>query len=85
MPIAYPYKMSDWYGYRKYCVNATALNLCYSSVSYDELCCGTSTPVTVWIDSSDTFATTLGLYTTANLNINAPDGYYSDDLDCYLY
>jgi len=59
---------------------STELSLCFSAVSADELCCGTATPSTVWIDSSYTFINAPDLFTTSVMDVKAATGWYSDDL-----
>jgi len=59
---------------------STELSLCFSATSADELCCGTATPSTVWIDSSYTFTNAPDLFTTSAMTTKATTGWYSDDL-----
>jgi len=59
---------------------STELSLCFSAVSADELCCGTATPVSVWINSSYTFTTAPDLFTTSAMSTRVLAGWYSDDL-----
>ena len=61
----------------------SSLSLCFSSVSANELCCGNSTSVTVFVAGAGvtTLASVTGLlYTTSALNVEAAVGFYSDDL-----
>ena len=58
---------------------ATALSLCYSSSSVNDLCCNTSSTVTVYVASGETFINNNGLYTTSSLTTAAPNGYYSQN------
>ena len=61
----------------------SSLSLCFSSVSADELCCGNSTSVTVFVAGAGvtTLASVTGLlYTTSALDVEAAVGFYSDDL-----
>jgi hypothetical protein len=58
-----------------------ALSLCFSSVDANGVCCGTSSSVTVYIGSQETFATASNLYATSSLGAGAlaTAGFYSDD------
>ena len=61
----------------------SSLSLCFSSVSANELCCGNSTSVTVFVAGAGvtTLASVTGLlYTTSALDVEAAVGFYSDDL-----
>jgi len=61
----------------------SSLSLCFSSVSANELCCGNSTSVTVFVAGTGitTLASVTGfLYTTSALDVEAAVGFYSDDL-----
>jgi len=53
MPIAYPYKFSDWYGYDKDCVSTTAFS---SSTGYSiGSVCSASIGSTYYHDGSGTY------------------------------
>ena len=61
----------------------SSLSLCFSSVSANELCCGNSISVTVFVAGAGvtTLASVAGLlYTTSALDVEAAVGFYSDDL-----
>ena len=59
---------------------STELSLCFSATSADELCCGTATPLTIWIDSGYVFDTAPDLFTTSAMDVKAATGWYSNDL-----
>jgi len=75
MPIAYPYKMSDWYGYDKDCVTLTSF-LCSAQSNFSGVCTSTinqtkyhtgsgflpTTGDTVWNNSNGTGVPTNGYY-----------------------
>lgn len=54
------------------------LTLCYSTVAQD-LCCGSPTSVTVYVNAGETLATATNLYSDTALTTVATAGYYSDD------
>jgi hypothetical protein len=54
--------------------------MCYSSVDADGLCCGTPTPVVVWIPFASTPANATLYYSNAALTTRSPSGFYSDNL-----
>jgi hypothetical protein len=58
---------------------STSLSLCYSSTSANDLCCNTSTNVTVYVGSGQTFLNNTGLYSDSSLTTAAPNGYYSQN------
>ena len=58
---------------------STSLSLCYSSTSANDLCCNTSTSVTVYVGPGQTFLNNTGLYSDPSLLNAAPDGYYSQN------
>ena len=60
---------------------STQLSLCYSAV-LNTLCCGTSTPATVFVASGATFATAVNLYSEDTLTTLATAGYYSSNGTC---
>ena len=57
----------------------TSLSLCYSSTSANDLCCNTSTNVTVYVAAGETFLNNTGLYSDSSLSNAAPNGYYSQN------
>tara|TARA_R110000803_G_scaffold77709_3_gene142576 strand:- start:165 stop:491 length:327 start_codon:yes stop_codon:yes gene_type:complete len=52
MPIAYPYKMSDWYGYDKDCSSLTSFYLTTSSSKFSANVCNVVTTVNLWHNGS---------------------------------
>ena len=48
MPIAYPYKMSDWYGYDKDCSNLTSFYVTTSTSKFADDVCDIVTTVNLW-------------------------------------
>ena len=60
------------YDYRK----ATGPTLCYSTVSADDACCTCGTSAVRYIDGP-TLSAAKAVYTTANLDTKAPDGWYA--------
>ncbi len=61
---------------------ANRLDLCYSSVSENDLCCGNAQTAVCYVASGETFLQNTGLYIDPNLQTYAPDGWYSDDINC---
>lgn len=57
------------------------LNLCYATTEND-LCCGLSTPVTVFVASGETYNTASMFYMDASLTTPAADGFYSQNATC---
>ena len=55
MPIAYPYKMSDWYGYDKDCSNLTSFYVTTSTSKFADDVCDVVTTVNLWHDGAFTF------------------------------
>ena len=80
-PNNYQYLYLVW----EYKVPSISLNLCFSSVSESELCCGSANPVTVWVEDGETFNTAINLYADESLTTLATDGWYSDDLTLSCY
>jgi|TARA_R110002167_G_scaffold143741_1_gene333312 hypothetical protein len=54
MPIAYPYKFSDWYDYDKDCVNTTPFNVGTSSGSAGAMCTQQSPGANTYYHSGST-------------------------------
>ena len=53
--IAYPYKMSDWYGYDKDCSNLTSFYVTTSTSKFADDVCDVVTTVNLWHDGAFTF------------------------------
>jgi len=58
MPIAYPYKFSDWYGYDKDCVTLTAFLHGNPSAFAADMCNQLSSQGTYYHDGSGTYPVT---------------------------
>jgi len=58
-----------------------SLQVCYSSVSEDDLCCVSPVAVTVWIYDQQNFENAPMFYTDNTLTTEAADGWYSNDLN----
>ena len=58
MPITYPYKFSDWYGYDKDCVSLTAFLHGNPSAFASDMCNQLSSQGTYHHDGSGTYPTT---------------------------
>lgn len=58
MPIAYPYKFSDWYGYDKDCVVLTSFLAGSGQSGSSGICNQLSSQVTYYHDGSGTYPTT---------------------------
>jgi hypothetical protein len=54
--------------------------MCYSSVDVNGLCCGATTPVTIWIPFTSTPANALLYYSNEAMTTRSPAGFYSDNL-----
>ena len=52
MPIAYPYKLSHWYGYDKDCSTLTSFFLTTSSSKFSADVCDVVTTVNLWHNGS---------------------------------
>ena len=52
MPISFPYKFSDWYGYDKDCPTLTSFYLTTSSSKFSAGVCGVVTTVNLWHNGS---------------------------------
>ena len=52
MPIAYPYKLSHWYGYDKDCSTLTSFYLTTSSSKFSADVCDVVTTVNLWHNGS---------------------------------
>jgi len=75
MPIAYPYKFSDWYGYDKDCVAVTAFS---SSTGYSLInVCSGSIGSTYYHDGSGTYpAAGDTVYSNSGGTTTLADNYY---------
>ena len=58
-----------------------SLSLCYATTEND-LCCGLSTQIIVYVASGETFNTAAMFYTDASLQTPSPDGFYSENATC---
>ena len=60
-----------------------SLSLCYATTQ-DDLCCGLSTPVTVFVASGETFNSAAMFYTDSTLQTPSPNGFYSENATCAI-
>ena len=56
-----------------------SLDLCYSTTAND-LCCGTATPIRVWVESTEVFADAVDFWADSAKSSLSPNGFYSNDL-----
>ena len=54
MPIAYPYRFSDWYGYDKDCSTLTSFYVTTSTSKFADDVCDVAATVNLWHDGSNT-------------------------------
>ena len=54
MPISFPYKFSDWYGYDKDCTNLTSFYVTTSTSKFADDVCDVAATVNLWHDGSNT-------------------------------
>ena len=76
MPIAYPYKFSDWYGYDKDCISVTAISVGTGIVESGNTACDTlSSSATYYHDGSGTYPAVGDIvYTNSNATTVASGG-----------
>ena len=54
MPISFPYKFSDWYGYDKDCSTLTSFYVTTSTSKFADDVCDVAATVNLWHDGSNT-------------------------------
>ena len=66
MPIAYPYKMSDWYGYDKDCTNLTSFYVTTSTSKFADDVCDVAATVNLWHNGTNTLPANGDIVYTTN-------------------
>ena len=74
MPIAYPYRFLDWYGYDKDCVQLTPFLVGNPSAFVSDMCNQLSSQATYYHDGSGTYPTTGDIVYLSNSTSNPVDG-----------